>query len=265
MLRSLLLVLLSAFVASSAAAGSEAARLVRLEAIGTVFRATFADGSVKQGRELVDTVLVFVKSGVPVRVRIAAIDPDPMDKTGLVFLHDFRIADSGEPLCDAAPDGQRTGFPLSGHATADNRLVAGGLGEFELICAAGALGKCVRFGYHPWETRPDGRSMRDYYDACVRMVRGDYCGDGHGWTRTGMTIDLYDDLGIQVSESSNDASFSFEAGWTPAGAVCVSHTRVPENVTLERLKSVCPRLARPEQCDEAAARSGGALLYNRSR
>src|SRR6202162_534078 len=38
-------------------------------------------------------------------------------------------------------------------------------------------GKCVRYGYHPWEQAPDGRPMRDYYDACVRMVRADYCGD----------------------------------------------------------------------------------------
>src|SRR6266436_911063 len=111
----------------------------------------------------------------------------------------FGSLDTDEPLCEAAPDGQQTGFPLAGRATADNRLVPAGPGDFEIICAAGALGKCVRFGYHPWETRSDGRSMRDYYEACVRMVRADYCGDGR--TRTGMAIDIWDDLGIQVSET----------------------------------------------------------------
>jgi hypothetical protein len=111
--------------------------------------------------------------------------------------------------------------------TADNRLIPAGPGDFELICAGGALGKCVRFGYHPWETTSVGRSVRDYYDACARMVRADYCGNGHSWTRTGMLIGMWDDLGIQVSQSPDYASFSFEAGWTPAGAVCVAHTRVP--------------------------------------
>jgi hypothetical protein len=182
-----------------------------------------------------------------------------------VFLHDFRLADTDAPLCDAAPDGQRTGFPLAGRTEADGRLVPAEAGAFELICAAGAQGKCVRFGYHPWETTANGRSMHDLYDACVRMVRADYCGDGQGWTQDGMAIDLWDDRGIQVAETRDDPEFSFEAGWTPEGAVCVAHTRVPENITLDRLKARCPRLATEFACDEDAARAAGALLYNRSR
>jgi hypothetical protein len=188
-----------------------------------------------------------------------------MDKTGSVFLHDLRLAETGEQLCEAAPDGQRTGFPLAGRLTPQGRLIPGAATDFELICAAGALGKCVRLGYHPWATLPDGRPLRPYFDACGRMVRADYCGDGHGWTRDGMAIDLFDDLGIQLAETGQDASFSFEAGWTAEGAVCVSHTRVAENITLDRLKTICPRLDRPGTCDESNARSLGARLYNRSR
>jgi hypothetical protein len=252
-------------VSAAAVADASSARLVRLEAVGTIFRATLSDGTIKQGGDLVGMVLDFVKDGVPVRVRIDGVKPDPSDKTGKVFLHDFRLVDTGEPLCEAAPDGQRTGFPLAGRATADNRIVAGSPGDFELICAGGAFGKCVRWGYHPWETTADGRPMRDYYDACVRMVRADYCGDGRGWTRTGMAIDVFDDLGIQTAESRADASFSFEAGWTPAGATCVAHTRVPENLTLDRLKSICPRLPSSAPCDEEHARAAGAILFDRSR
>ncbi len=239
--------------------------LVRLEAVGTLFRATLSDGSVKEGADLVGMTLVFDVEGSPVRVYIAGISPDPMDSTGSVFLHDFRLAETGEPLCDAAPDGQRTGFPLSGQMATDGRLLAASPSQFELICAAGALGKCVRFGYHPWQTTDDGQAMRSYYDACVRMVRADYCGDGQGWTRDGMAIDLWDDRGIQLTETRDDPEYSFEAGWTPEGAVCVSHTRVPENITLDRLKAVCPRLATMPACDEDAARAAGALLFNRSR
>ena len=262
--RSILALLAIATIATSPAR-SETPSPLRLEAVGTVFRATLPDGTVKEGRELVGMVLVFSKDGAPVRVRIAAIESDLSDKSGTVFLHDFRVAETNEPLCDAAPDGQRTGFPLAGRATADNRLVPGSPGDFELICAGGAFGKCVRFGYHPWETGAGGQSMHDYYDACVRMVRADYCGDGRGWTRTGMAIDVFDDIGIQSAETRGDPTYSFEAGWTPGGAVCVAHTRVPENIKLEQLRSVCPRLAAsPPPCDEDHARAAGALVYDRS-
>ena len=72
------------------------------------------------------------------------------------------------------------------------------------------------------------------------MVRADYCGDGEGTTRDGMRIDLYDDRGIQQSDS--DPLQEFETGWAAAGAVCVRHVRVKENILLERLAASCPRL-----------------------
>jgi hypothetical protein len=107
--------------------------------------------------------------------------------------------------------------------------------------------------------------MRDFHNACVRMVRADYCGDGRAWTRDGTIIDMWDDQGIQKPHSQNDATFSFEAGWKPEGAVCVAHTRIPENITLDKLKTSCPRLATMPTCDEALARAAGASLFNRSR
>jgi hypothetical protein len=241
------------------------AAVVRIEAIGTVFRATLSDGTVKQGKELAGAVLVFEVQGSPVRIRIASIMPDPGDKTGSVLLHDFRSDETGEPLCNPAPDGTRLGFPLPGRTAPDGRLLAAEPGVFELVCTAGAQDKCVRYGYHPWEPAPDGRPMRDYYDACVRMVRADYCGDGRAWTRDGTLIDLWDRLGLQQAESRSDASFSFEAGWSPNGALCVARTRIPENISLDRLEALCPRLNAMPVCDEATAHAGGALLFNRSR
>src|SRR5712692_3235421 len=225
------------------------ATVVAIEASGTAFRATLSDGSVKQGRELAGAVLVFVVNGAPLRIRIAAVEPDPPDKTGAVLLHDFRVEGSDEPLCEPGPDGKRLGFPLAGRTTADGRLAAAAPGVFELICTSGAQGKCVRFGYHPWEKASDGRPMRDHYNACIRLVRADYCGDNRAWTRDGTEIDLWDDLRIQKSDSADDPAFSFEAGWGPDGAVCVAHTRIPENITLGKLKDYCPRLAAAAACD----------------
>ena len=96
-------------------------------------------------------------------------------------------------------------------------------------------------------------------------MRGDYGGDGHGWTRNGMRIDLYDHR--EVVDDDPDQEASFEAGWSAEGAVCIHHPRVAENVTLAELEVRYPHLRgrTGEVCTEAFARSLGALIYNRSR
>lgn len=96
-------------------------------------------------------------------------------------------------------------FPVSGRSLADGRLSADAA-RFELVCTSGAQGKCVRFGYSP-------RQRLDAYNACVRMVRADYCGDGTSTTGGGTLIDAYDALGVQRSESN--AEFAFDAGGSP--------------------------------------------------
>jgi ADYC domain len=237
--------------------------IAKIEVSGTAFHVTLSDGSVKQGTELAGAVLVFDIGGKQVRIRIAAVMPDANDKA--VLLHDFRIDGTDTPLCSPDPYGKQLGFPLVGRTAPNGRFLESSAGVFELICTSGAQGKCVRFGYHPWESAPDGRPMREYYDACVRMVRADYCGDGRAWTRDGTIIDMWDDQGIQKSDTQNDPAFSFEAGWKPEGAACVAHTRIPENITLDELKASCPRLAAMPTCDESSARTTGALLFNRSR
>ena len=73
----------------------------------------------------------------------------------------------------------------------------------------------------------DGRPLRDHYNACVRMLRADYCGDGRSWTRDGTLIDMWDDHRIQTSDTLSDPAFSFSKrdGWAQ-GAVCVRRTRI---------------------------------------
>ena len=100
--------------------------------------------------------------------------------------------------------------------------------------------------------------------ASTMLMLADYCGNGIGLTRNGMLIDLYDVNGIQKPD--NAPGFQFEAGWSLAGAVCVHHTRVPENATLQTLARACPKLAHKlgASCTEEAARSAGGLLFDRS-
>jgi hypothetical protein len=104
--------------------------------------------------------------------------------------------------------------------------------------------------------------MRDYYNACVRLMRADYCGDGRGWTRDGTLVHLW--ANFDSGDEGDTPGLSYEAGWTSDGAVCVARTRIPEVLTTEGLRAVCPRLAAVPLCDLNGARHAGAILFNRS-
>ncbi len=134
-----------------------------------------------------------------------------------------------------------------------------------LTCTSGAEGKCILFGYHPWEKR-DGVPMRDLHRACMHMLRADYGGDDRPTTRNGIKINLYDRFGIQSVDPA--PGMRFEAAWGPDGAVCVAHPRIADNVTLEELASRYPRLRGrlgPQACYEDAVRSDpAALIFNQS-
>jgi ADYC domain-containing protein/pentapeptide repeat protein len=105
---------------------------------------------------------------------------------------------------------------------------------FTISCRdTGAVAKCIdRMGYKPWRTAtrctPSGTcadvSLEPYLEACVRMVRADYCGDGMYHTRNRTDIDVMDNVGLQ----SRDASYDWmaEAQWLPTGAACMSQYRI---------------------------------------
>jgi hypothetical protein len=96
------------------------------------------------------------------------------------------------------------------------------------------------------------------------MARADYCGDGVPHTQNGTPIDMFDGQGIQSPESVPGDGFSFEAGWGPQGAVCVSHPRFRDagpdgQMLLPTCWSQLPRCL-----DLAQAQQQGALIANAS-
>ena len=236
-----------------------------VDADGTQFRVTLPDGRVLRSPELVGAVLS-LRSGL--RVRIEAVQEERDSAGRSLWLHTLSAQHpdgSWTNLCVPGPDGRQAALPVPGHATEDGTVTEAGTGVFEITCTAGAQAKCARFGYRPWETGPDGRSMRDAYNACIRMVRADYGGDGNSTTRDGLTIDVYDAWGIQTADLLD--GHDFEAGWAPWGAVCVRHVRVQENSSLDELERRYPRLKgrTGPVCTEPFARTQGAVLFNRSR
>ncbi len=237
--------------------------VTEVAAEGTQFRVSLSDGRVLRSPELVGARLSIATPAGPITIRIEQVERDPDARTNDVWLHTLLVEQpdgSSFHLCAPGPDGRRQAFPLASRMRADGRTENTPVEQFDLLCSAGARAKCVRFGYRPWvaDTAP-------LYDACTRMVRADYCGEGEGTTLTGMSIDMFDDRGIQVADNLPDQTF--EAGWTADGAVCVNHVRVKENTSLSRLAQSCPRLAERvgPACTPELARSAGAVLFNRSR
>jgi hypothetical protein len=225
---------------------------------GTEFVLTTADARVLRSSDLVGATLKVRSEGRDIEVIIKSVEEDTHSVGGQVFLHHFLIRDdSGKlgNLCVPDANGKSLGFPVSD-----------GRGGFDLTCTSGAVGKCIRWGYRPWEEKP-GKPMRALHQACTHMARADYGGDGRPTTREGTLIDIYDRFGIQTSDK--DVAMSFEAAWGVNGAICVAHPRIPENITLEELAERYPRLRShlgPTACNEESAKADpAALLFNRSK
>jgi hypothetical protein len=248
-------------------------RIASVDVDGTVFRVELFSGKVLLGPDLVGATLSLSQpGGITQAIKIESVKIDPTDPDHETLLYHFLAVntDTGQSseVCELNPDGERWGFPVRGQWDAEGRHISDS--GYTLTCSDGAQGKCVRFGYKPWKTLANGMHLEPYHQACIRLVRADYCG-GHGTTRNGMLIDIYDTIGINAPDpKASAAGVRFEAAWSPAGALCVAHTRVPENVTLDELARDCPRLL--GHLGPTACRAGQpndsrqpALLYNGSR
>lgn len=236
---------------------------------GTSFRITAPDGRVLRSPQLAGAVLAVELAGVPLRVRIDAVRRDPAFRGAAVWLHRFSVQQADgrwKHLCEPDAQGRREAFPLAGAIRANGTLAPADDGRFEIACSAGALAKCLRFGYLPWGFAPDGTPLRAAHDACVLMLRADYAGAGRPATREGTSIDISDRWGIRPRRPAG-RRLPFEAGWNAQGAVCVHHVRIRPLATLAGVKAASPVLRGKTGagCTRALALEQGALLFNGSR
>ena len=242
----------------------------KVEVIGTAFRLTMADGRVLTGADLVGAVLMLGGgAGEQLKVRIDGLQLDPRDPAGEVMLYALSVEDPSSgawhDLCTPDLDGLALGFPVAGTWTPAGQHLRTSE-AFSLTCTSGVIGKCVRMGYKPWSATADGTPLWDLHQACTRLLRADYCGDGAAHTREGTPVNIGDRLGVQIFDPA--PAMSFEAAWGANGAVCVRRVRVPEAASLDELVRACPgRLAGRvgEACTaEAALRISETLILNQS-
>jgi hypothetical protein len=242
---------------SNAHLGSLALDAVWLEGSSLVSRTS--NGQVLRGAALVGAVLGDTTGRSPrLRIDAAAAEGDIWQYTV-----SYLSQTGWTPLCPSDTGQALAAIPLSGRWDYRQGVPGGGAhiaepGTITFACTDGALAKCASFGYAPWRQTmrctSEGCgtvSLASYHQACTRMVRADYCGDGRSFTRDGTLINLYDAVGIQLDTES----WTTEAEWDTQGARCISHRRLGG--------SAAPRCARnlyPADCGALSHFSGGTLL-----
>lgn len=164
-------------------------------------------------------------TGQSVYLQIASVsqDPAPDDDTwnyGVLFWDPQ--AQAWKPLCVDASGAAIPALAIDGTWSLAQGVAGGGAKtrdgkNFTFACkTVGAIGKCAAVvGYKPWRTFA-GISLDRHHQACVRLLRADFCGDGTPHTQNGNRVNLYDGIGIQ-----SDTEMWFpEAEWDEGGARC---------------------------------------------
>ncbi|HEX5748800.1 MAG TPA: ADYC domain-containing protein [Archangium sp.] len=227
--------------------------------VGAVFQGTASDGQ-------------------PVEVALCGAEPSPTDPSMVWYrieLWNARSASWENPCVATGRESKPRALAVRGvwDETGARHEVPG---KFTFACEHGAIAKCIGWGYKPWATK-DGHALEDLHQACTRMARADYCGNGSSHTRQDNPIDMYDAL--RVSTRTTEATrgweprrASFEAAWTPEGAWCLARTR--DGQAAEAVLAQCPDrfeaeaqdLGEGDRCTvrRKGGRAGPVLLRNQS-
>jgi hypothetical protein len=251
---------------------------------GTVLAGTGADGTAVTPETLIGAELSgTLADGSAIALRIDDVRNAPVPNDDLyVYLVSYlaggepQAADDWQHLCGDDVVGQPiAAMPLSGLWDYQMGVPGGGAwtampGWMTFACRGAVLAKCVEMGYRPWQSlqrceggRCSDVSLADAHQACTRMVRADYCGDGQPYTVNGRAINVYDGLGLQTDTEQ----WAFEAEWQPQGASCLSQQRVYQlqvqlDATSQNTLPPCIASRVTEDCGNLAHFSSGTLLMN---
>ncbi|UQA59432.1 ADYC domain-containing protein [Polyangium aurulentum] len=240
---------------------------------GTLLVGFSLGGLMIKGMAFVGTQMnAHLDDGSVIKVRIDAIDltADPE-----IFLYTVKYRDKADgkwkSICGNEPSGQpRRAIPLRGIWDYSEATPTGGShidssSLFTFACEGSTLAKCVNLGYKPWkvvtECKKPGSchdvSLSEVHQACVRMVRADYCGDGMSHTTNGISINLWDSFKIQKPKPGEPGQWVSEAEWSPGGAICIDGYRFHEEAAKGYVELRCP-----ERIDASFACFGGQSTFD---
>lgn len=182
------------------------------------------------------------------------------------YLVTYRTEAEWEPLCGRDEQGRPVhAIPLNGRWNLEEGVPGGGAhsedaGVFTFACEEYVVAKCLMAGYKPWILvhiceRGSGCetiTLAGHHQACTRLLRADFCGDGTSYTQDGVWVNMYDGLGIRVDEDD----WVFEAEWNAGGANCMSASRLP------LLVPPCTEHLAAEGCGDPEHLQHGSLLFS---
>lgn len=185
-------------------------------------------------------------SGQRVTLRVDSVHPGTGDSRD-VWSYAVSALDSRDgrwyPICQRADGTAAEAIPVEGRWDYRQGVPGGGSktedpNVFTFACEGAAIAKCVHYGYKPWARGANGESLASYHQACTRLIRADFCGDGTSFTVDGQWVNLYDTAGVQLDTEE----WVPEAEWTPDGARCfTAKTRAHRPVVCAngRVKPAC--------------------------
>ncbi|HSP80835.1 MAG TPA: ADYC domain-containing protein, partial [Myxococcaceae bacterium] len=197
-------------------------------------------------------------NGSEVELRVDAVTPGTGEDADVwTYQVSYREPSDGRwyPICQDASGRPVEAIPVAGRW--DYRQGVPGVGgaryddpsAFTFACEGAAIAKCIRLGYRPWASR-EGVALAAHHQACTRLIRADYCGDGSSHTVDGQWVNLYDALGVQ----EDTEAWVLEAEWDTEGARCFTAARrAGEPVS-------CPGAPVTPRCGMLESLSTGALL-----
>jgi len=221
---------------------------------GTSLQAFSADGAPLEGADLVGATLTgTTESGGSVTLRIDAVT-QASDQEVYFYTVSYMNGTQWSSICGYDAGG--AAIPAialhgiwdlgAGTTTGGDHIDSPGMITFG--CATSALAKCVTLGYKPWKsvqecsskTSCQARSLRPFHQACTRMLRADYCGDGTPHTLSNVPVNVWDNVQIQKqAKVGND--WKLEAEWTSEGSACIKDLRYnPHSETSEYIDAHCP-------------------------
>lgn len=221
---------------------------------------------------LPSTGLIFsgaLDDGDEVLLRVDGVEAGLSGGTEVLRYAVFYAAEGGwAPLCGLDGAGKPVlAIPLSGAWDYRQGVPGGGDflpgdDKFTFACEGYVLSKCVDMGYPPWAQGKlcdtDGKhctttTLAPWHQACTRLMRADYCGDGVSWTENGTLVAAHDGIGIRLDK--ND--WSLEAEWDEYGARCAVRDRIPTGVA-----PTCMAALETADCGSGEHLAGDTLLMS---
>jgi len=164
-------------------------------------------------------------------------------------LEDGRILNGCHDAGDVA-------FPVAGYWDDDSIHNITNNNIFSFACTKRDAAFCITTGYHD----DQGDNQAQLFEACTRMMRADYCGDGKSYTKDGTFISAWDNKGI--AEEPSIPPLEFEAAWNRKGVVCWARPRWNASSGVARP----PCLTKSNQCPRPPPANPGdpPILLNQS-